>query len=56
MNSIARFVVFDFFSYFHDWTKVLKLNMSKSRWVDFISINFMIFFSPNLDQNIGYEL
>jgi len=50
---LAKCVVSMFFSYFHYWILILKLNMSRFEWEYFISINFMTCFNPNLDQNIG---
>jgi hypothetical protein len=38
--------------YFHDLILNLKLDTSKYEWTNFISISFMICFSPYLDQNI----
>jgi hypothetical protein len=45
-----------FFSYFHDWILILKLNMSRSKGVDFININFMICFSLDLNHNIRLRI
>ncbi len=50
---LAKCVILMFFSYFHYWILILKLNMSRFEWIYFISINFMTCFNPNLDQNIG---
>jgi hypothetical protein len=45
-----------FFSYFHDYILILKLDMSRFEWANFISISFIICFSPYLDQNIGLKI
>jgi hypothetical protein len=47
-NSITRFVVLMFSSYFHDWIKVLNLDMSRSEWRNFISISFMNFLKSRI--------
>jgi hypothetical protein len=41
-NFIAKFVVLMFFLYFHNWIKVLNLDMSIYKWKFFISISFMM--------------
>jgi hypothetical protein len=54
-NSIVR-SIFKKNSHFHDWIKVIKLNMIKFESIEFININFMRCFIPDLGQNINYEL
>jgi hypothetical protein len=50
---MIKFDVLMFFSYFHDYILILKWNMNRSKWENFINIIFMICFNPYLDQNIG---
>jgi hypothetical protein len=54
-NSIAIFVVLMFFSCFHNWSKIIKLDMSRFERTNFISISFKICFSQGLNENIGQE-
>jgi len=49
IQSINIFVIFMFLSYFHNRIKVLNLDLSRYEWKEFISISFMICFSPDLD-------